>query len=88
MSEDKPRFFVIKTVKGRENAVLDNIMESRLRDSIIAVLIPATLHGYIFIETEDPATIVSEFPKFSIKTRLISQVQFKDIEEFIIKYNF
>ncbi|MFX0133174.1 MAG: transcription elongation factor Spt5, partial [Candidatus Hodarchaeota archaeon] len=81
----KPQIFAIKTTIGQEKAVIDFMMQSRMKGALKAILVPETLRGYIFVETQAPQIINQELVKIPhVRGRLIGQVNIGELEEFLI----
>ncbi|NVM01891.1 MAG: transcription elongation factor Spt5 [Candidatus Helarchaeota archaeon] len=81
----KPQIFAIKTTIGQEKAVIDFMMQGRMKDALKAILVPETLRGYIFVETHAPQIVNQELVKIPhVRGRLIGQVNIAELEEFLI----
>ncbi len=81
----KPQIFAIKTTIGQEKAVIDFMMQGRMKEALKAILVPETLRGYIFVETHEPQIVNQELVKIPhVRGRLIGQVNIAELEEFLI----
>ncbi|MHA1298095.1 MAG: transcription elongation factor Spt5 [Candidatus Helarchaeota archaeon] len=81
----KPQIFTIKTTIGQEKAVVEFMMKGNIKKYLKAILLPETLRGYIFIETQDAQNVNQELLKIPhVRGRLVGQVQISELEEFLI----
>ena len=84
----KPQIFAIKTTIGQEKAVIDFMMQGRIKEALKAILVPETLRGYIFVETHEPQIVNQELGKIPhVRGRLIGQVNIGELEEFLTQKN-
>lgn len=81
----EPQIFAIKTTIGQEKVVIDFMMKSAIKDAVKALLVPETLRGYIFVETQEPQLVNNELLKIPhVRGRLVGQVKITELEEFLI----
>ena len=87
-SESTSKFFVIRTTGGQEQVVI-KLLENRIRTKNVGVnsiLELENLKGYIVIEVQDANVVYEVLTGIRhIRGQIKGELQFKDIEGFLIK---
>jgi transcriptional antiterminator NusG len=87
--EEKPiesMFFAVRTTAGQEKNAAELVeVKARAKDlTLISILAPETLRGYIFIEATSPHLIEEAISGIRyIKSRVPGRVQFIEIEKYL-----
>jgi len=79
-------FFAVRTTAGQEKNAAELVeVKARAKElSLISILAPETLRGYIFIEATSPHLIEEAISGIRyIKSRVPGRVQFTEIEKYL-----